>query len=36
MSRNHITKPIPYKAEIALEYPEKLYIGVRVLAPYAA
>jgi hypothetical protein len=32
-----MTKPIPYKAEIALELPgEALHRNVRVLAPYAA
>jgi len=36
MSSNNMTTPIPYKAEIALEYLERLYIGIRVLAPYAA
>ena len=28
-----MTKPIPYKAEIALEYPEKLYIGTFECSP---
>ena len=28
-----MTKPIPYKTEIALEYPEKLYIGTFECSP---
>jgi hypothetical protein len=33
MSRNNMTKPIPDKAEIALEYPEKLYTGTFERSP---